>query len=193
MSYPMESDKHIQPTPSLLDLVVNARISAFLMGLEIWLDRLGDKEFDHHREVAYRNAELAGYLYPDRDMPLLLRDVYELPDAWCHGQDRFRKEEEARERPARAAEKAAQLAAIVRGEERWSALDLPAPADAVVMLSAGKRLSVFGYSVWFEDGATWFTNPYGQDGFLGDEPNIEMMQEFLLGIARGEDYGLVPH
>ncbi len=78
--------------PSLLELVVNARISAFGMSLEIMLDRFGSKEFDRHRIEAWMYAEQAGYLYPGRQLPAMLDGVYELADAWRCGQARYKEE-----------------------------------------------------------------------------------------------------
>lgn len=77
---------------SLLDLLVNARISAFSMALEIMLDRLESTKFDECRLDAWMCAEQAGYLNPEIRMPVMLEGVYELPDAWHWGQMRRQEE-----------------------------------------------------------------------------------------------------
>jgi len=48
--------------PSLLELMVNARLSTHLMGLEILLDCVGTEAFDRHRGDAWGYAEQAGFL-----------------------------------------------------------------------------------------------------------------------------------
>lgn len=84
---------NIAPHPEgLLDLMVNARISAFCMALEIMSDRIESKAFDTHRLNAWFFAEKAGYHNPELGLPPMLAGVYELPDAWHYGQ-MLRKEE----------------------------------------------------------------------------------------------------
>ncbi|UDM18948.1 hypothetical protein [Vogesella sp. XCS3] len=77
--------------PCVLELIVNARIATFMMGVEIMLKRFGSKDFDRHRIDAWRCAEQAGYFSPGRSVPAMLR-MYDLPDAWHHGQERYAQE-----------------------------------------------------------------------------------------------------
>lgn len=79
-------------TPSVLELIVNARISTFLMGLEIMLDRVESEAFCRHRIDAWRCAEQAGYLSPKRPVPAMLEGKYDLPDAWQRGLERYEEE-----------------------------------------------------------------------------------------------------
>lgn len=78
--------------PSLLALTVNARISMFLMGLELMLDCLDSEAFDRHRRDAWGYAEQAGYLYHDRPIPVQFTGGYELEDAWHSGLSRYEEE-----------------------------------------------------------------------------------------------------
>ena len=77
--------------PCVLELIVKARIATFLMGLEIMLERSGSREFDQYRIDAWKCAELASYLSPGRTVPAML-GMYDLPDAWNHGQERYAQE-----------------------------------------------------------------------------------------------------
>lgn len=77
---------------SLLELIVNARISTFLMGLELMLDCMDSEAFDLNRRDAWNYAEKAGYLYHDRPMPAQFIGVYELEAAWHFGQNCYEEE-----------------------------------------------------------------------------------------------------
>lgn len=79
-------------TQSLLELTVNAKSYAVLMGIEIMLDCVEGEAFDRYRGKAWLHAELAGYLNPGRPLPSILEGVYELPDAWNRGQTRYQEE-----------------------------------------------------------------------------------------------------
>lgn len=82
----------VQPSQDLLGLMIQARISAFCMALEIMHDRIESKVFDAHRLSAWMCAEKAGYQNPELGLPAMLAGVYELPDAWHYGQ-MLRKDE----------------------------------------------------------------------------------------------------
>lgn len=78
--------------PNLLELIVNARISMFLMGLELMLGCEDSEAFHRHRGEAWGYAEQAGYLYHDRPIPALFIGGYELEDAWHFGRGRYVEE-----------------------------------------------------------------------------------------------------
>lgn len=84
--------------PSLLELMVNARLSTHLMGLEILLDCVGTEAFDRHRGDAWGYAEQAGFLYHDQQVPAMFIGEYELEDAWHFGRSRY-EEAASRHRP----------------------------------------------------------------------------------------------
>ncbi len=50
----------------------------------------------------------------------------------------------------------------------------------------------YGHSLSKWDGEIWYTNPYGVDGYLGTEANLETINEILADMAHGRIYGLVP-
>lgn len=77
---------------SLLELMVNARLSTLLMGIEIMLDCVDLQAFDRHRLDAWNYAVLAGYLYHNQKIPSMFIDVYELEDAWYAGMRRYEEE-----------------------------------------------------------------------------------------------------
>ncbi len=59
-------------------------------------------------------------------------------------------------------------------------------------LLTGESIRLHGYFLKFSDGVTWYTNPYGVDGALGNEPSLDMCSNFLDRISSGFDLGLTP-
>lgn len=51
---------------------------------------------------------------------------------------------------------------------------------------------VNGHYLDFDGNITWYTNPYGVDGCLGNSPTIQMCTIFLENTNKGIDYGLTP-
>lgn len=144
--------------------------------------------------------------YAGRIPPLFLENP-DLVDAYQQAQELVRSElamEHAYEDWA-AAEKALELreqeqqrldaerieACLVACD--WEGLALPSPADLLSRLLAHERVRVNHHSLVYEDGWTWMTNPYGIDGVLSCRaPTLQACHEFLVRMARDEDYGPVP-
>jgi len=59
-------------------------------------------------------------------------------------------------------------------------------------LLTGESIRLHGYFLMFSEGVTWYTNPYGVDGALGNEPTLDMCSNFLDHISSGEVLGLTP-
>lgn len=77
---------------------------------------------------------------------------------------------------------------------QWSALCLPSPEETLQSLLDGKPIRANNHRLEYDPhlGVTWMTNAYGVDGLLCEEPNIEILTEFLTNMALGLDYGPVP-
>lgn len=78
-------------------------------------------------------------------------------------------------------------------EGRWGDLSLPAPKELAVRIIKGEHVKIKDHSLWYEDGFTWYTNPYGQDGILGSRPDTDLMARFLINMARDVELGAVPY
>lgn len=91
--------------------------------------------------------------------------------------------------PAAAAARSLAPSAIPPSDD----IDALTPEALVVRLLAGQIVEVRGHKLWFEDGYTWVTNPYGVDGIYGPEPDTTSMSRFLQRMAQGEEVGLLPH
>lgn len=86
------------------------------------------------------------------------------------------------------------IAALLEAGD-WAGLQLPSPREAVAILMAGDVLEANGHRAQFDedDGITWCTNPYGVDGVLCGRPDPRVMTRFLVDMAKGVEYGLVPY
>lgn len=59
-------------------------------------------------------------------------------------------------------------------------------------LKSGKSIEINNHYVIFEDGLIWYTNPYGQDGTLGNKLDVELVNGFLSDMANDIVCGQVP-
>lgn len=147
-------------------------------------------DVSHLRDKAWTFARHIGLRYPEHDMPVLFDGTSDLMEAWQDG----REEAEAPLREEAARQRALELERLVVARN-WAALRLPSPAELANDLIANHRTCVAGHSLHYEPEAEviWFTNPYGQDGVLGPAPEIPLLEEFLIDMAHGHDYGPVPY
>lgn len=131
------------------------------------------------------------------EVPLLLQNDEELSEWFLESvewtNERLGMERQEQERGRKHQEQIQRVEAVKRGELSWVELGVPSPEDALKALIEGAGTRVNGHSITFADGVTWYTNPYGQDGVLGNEPDLEMMTAFLADMALGKDYGPVPY
>ena len=75
----------------------------------------------------------------------------------------------------------------------WGALNLPSPEKVIAQLENGDSVEVAGHRLVYEDDVLWFTNPYGQDGIVASAIDAKSILRFLADMARGIEYGPVPH
>lgn len=75
----------------------------------------------------------------------------------------------------------------------WTELGLPEPTALCARILQGENVKINGHRLYFEDGYTWYTNPYGQDGVLGGQPTIDLLTRFLTNMARDIELGPVPY
>lgn len=136
--------------------------------------------------------------YETATLPLMFENSELLREAWEETHNLLAMQAEEASQKA-AAEKAAQarqarvLAHLEAGE--WELLNLPTPQSALSTLLAGKQLEAKGHTAQYDadDGITWLTNAYGIDGILCDRPDLKSVTTFLTDMAKGIEYGPVPH
>lgn len=70
----------------------------------------------------------------------------------------------------------------------------PTPEELLEWLLSGKSAKINQHFVVYdrENGVVWYTNPYGIDGILCQQPTIEAMRTFLARMTLDQDYGLTP-
>lgn len=121
--------------------------------------------------------------------------IAEEPDLLTAFMDGFSNARTAREQELRIAQEQVrtQEAQSLIQQARWTDLGLPEPSALAQRILQGENVKINGHGLYFEDGYTWYTNPYGQDGVLGGQPTIELLTRFLTNMARGIELGPVPY
>ncbi|CAB3753940.1 hypothetical protein [Paraburkholderia humisilvae] len=186
------------PTPSenpagndsLFSLALYARCESALMWLLVTAGEVGSPAFNLHRRNAFDAAMRAGYLYADESQPLLLQDNCEVIDAWEYGVALRQREQQDAQR-LNGQERRAALAAA----KDWDALGYPHPEAILAGLRAGRHLCVAGHELYPDGECVFFENPYNVPGAFGDlrDLTVAHVEEFLTDMARGVEWGLVPH
>lgn len=143
---------------------------------------------------AERLACRLGYELFEDSTPLQFRSVPRLDLAYQEGRERQFEDNNKREHKYAELMRLEQVKAMV-AEGNWASLHLPTPDELLGSLLSGKNVEVRGHSLSYvdEEQLTWYTNPYGQDGILGEIPDSNMVAAFLRNIALGHEYGRVPY
>lgn len=178
--------------PNWIELAIEARVQSVLMWqIADW--KVPDTEaFERHRHASWEAAETLGYLEPEMTVPLLLSSDYDLIEAFSQGQERWHAEQEAaREADAEASAKA-RLETLLAAKD-WKGLKLPSPGELLADLVAGEQAKVRGHTLIPDDDGVWLTNPYGIDCGLWQTITLEVVEAFLVDMARGVEYGPVPY
>ncbi|MBB4517151.1 hypothetical protein [Paraburkholderia fungorum] len=174
----------------LFSLALYARCESALMWLLVTSDDVGTEAFDRHRSNAFDAASRAGYLYPDEPQPALLQDNCEVHDAWHYGVG-LREQERHEEQKTLERERRIALAAA----KDWDALGYRRPEAILADLQSGEHVCVAGHELYPDGECVFFENPYNVPGIFGDlrELTVADVEHFLTDMAKGEEWGLVPH
>lgn len=143
-------------------------------------------------DLAWQDGRLLGQVNERPDIPQLIDEEPDLKTAFVDGVSRGHADREEQRRIAEEKERAQRTECLIR-EGRWSDLDLPAPHELAARVLKGESPKIRQHSLYYEDGFTWYTNPYGVDGVLGAKPDTDLMARFLISMARGVELGAVPY
>lgn len=147
---------------------------------------------DQIKEWTYERVRRLAYTVPVETIHPLIATVPELVDAWAEGK-RYREEEQwEEERAQKTKEREAVVEQKINAKD-WEGLGLPSPAELLAGLSNGESSYVGGHSLNPDEDGVWVTNPYGHDCALWQDITLESIEEFLIDMARGEEYGPVPN
>ena len=191
MPYVHEYTSALRPHEWIFSLALDARVAVARMWLYVTSGDVGSDAFNEFRHAAWVNAGRVGYHFPDEPIPALLQGDCELEDGWAYGRaERHRERDEAALELSRAA-RAVEVEELIAARN-WRALKMPTPQELHATLASGESTHVGGHFVIFDGDVIWLTNPYGHDDTLGSELTIEVLDEFLIALARGHEYGAVP-
>lgn len=174
--------------PLWFNLALDARIHREHLYLLLNADKLGTPEFNNRRHESARLAEDAGYAAPTIPTPPLLNGDEELEEFFRLGQHRWRQEQKEELEDQRNAE----IEQRIQSKD-WTCLGLPPAVELLADLKNGQGRYIAGHSLSPDKDGVWVTNPYGIDCALWQDIDLEFIESFLADMARGEEYGPVPH
>lgn len=143
-------------------------------------------------DLAWQDGRRFSKFNEGRVIPRMIAEEPDLLTAFLDGLSRGESEREETRRIAEEQAQGQRAESLIRAG-RWSDLQLPAPKELAERVLNGESVQIRGHSIVYEDGITWYTNPYGQDGVMGAKPNTDLMARFLASMARGIELGPVPY
>jgi len=72
------------------------------------------------------------------------------------------------------------------------ATGLPRPEDLLAALQKGESQEICQHRLTPDEHGVWVTNGYGLDCGLWQTPTLERVRSFLVDMAVGKEYGLIP-
>lgn len=181
---------------SRFSLALTARTEYALMLLLMTAEMWNSEDLSTHRRNASNLAWQCGYRFGHEPMPSFFADCDELQECWEYGAEDKEDERVAAETEAENMRRAARVELLIQARD-WNALHLPEPEEVLALLLAGESCLVAGHRLSPEGdlNIVWFTNAYGHDGAFAniDELDLASVSEFLCDMARGKEYGPVPH
>ncbi len=183
-------DRKAQLNLTLFALALNARVEYALM----WIASIVEDEkcWSTRRRNAGELAWKAGYIFGDQPIPTFFKGEEELEEAWRAGAIEREDEEHEAEKDIERQKREALIEEKIEARD-WEALGLPHPHDLLTALQNGESHNVGGHALTPDEDGVWITNPYGHDCALWQAVTIEDVEQFLTDMARGEEYGPVPH
>lgn len=178
--------------PNWIELAIEARVQSVLMWQIADWNVPDTQAYERHRIASWEAAENLGYIQPDGDVPLLLSSDYDLVEAFSQGQERWHAERAAAEEAETEAAAKARINALLVARD-WKGLMLPSPKDLLADLIAGEQMKVGGHILSPDEDGVWITNPYGIDCGLWQTITPDVVEAFLVDMARGVEYGPVPY